>query len=406
MVTIVRIPKVFTSFFRPLKQTFSSRAWPHFWGLVMAIAACSEHSLRTLNRRLRDHTHRTNDGEFLWRSAWDESAVLQTIALDTLKRLHHKGEPLYFVIDDTQVLKRAKKMDGVGRLYHAATGTYGDGHTILKVCLLYRGVTIPWGSCVYVKKDLAPTLQLPFIKLSALAAQAIRDANLPVANVTVLFDSWYLCPCVVQAVRARGWHFISVAKANRAVRVGRQSHLIKTYAPNVLRRSGRPMRIVGRSSTQRYRVAERIGSLKRVGDVKVVFSRRRGESKTLAIVTDDLKRSARTVIAHYAYRWSIELLIKDEKQQLGLGAYRYRRYRAVVRHLHLVDAAYACLTHLGLTRQRAQGDPPNDMMLRLPSIRQLKHDLRQELWREAMEDVVTCSRERPVIKRIQRLLAA
>jgi SRSO17 transposase len=355
---------------------------------------------------LRDHTHRTNDGEFLWRSAWDESAVLQAIALDTLKRLHRKGEPLYFVIDDTQVLKRAKKMDGVGRLYHAATGTYGDGHTILKVCLLYRGVTIPWGSCVYVKKDLAPTLKLPFIKLSALAAQAIRDANLPVGDVTVLFDSWYLCPCVVQAVRARGWHFISVAKANRALRVGRQSHLIKTYAPNVLRRSGRRMRIVGRSSTQRYRVAERIGSLKKVGDVKVVFSRRQGESKTLAIVTDDLKRSARKVIAHYAYRWSIELLIKDEKQQLGLGAYRYKRYRAVVRHLHLVDVAYACLTHLGLKRQRAQGDQPKDTVLRLSSIRQLKQDLRQELWREAVDEVVRCRQDQPVIKRLRKILAA
>ena len=173
-----------------------------------------------------------------------------------------------------------------------------------------------------------------------------------------------------------------------------------------MRRSGRPIRIVGRSSTQRYRVAERLGWLKKVGDVKVVFSRRRGESRTLAIVTDDLKRSARKVIAHYAYRWSIELLIKDEKQQLGLGAYRYQRYRAVVRHLHLVDTAYACLTHLALKRQRAQGDPPNDTMLRLPSIRQLRQDLRQELWREAMKEVVTCSSEQPVIKRIQRLLAA
>ncbi len=406
MVTIVQIPKVFTSFFRPLKQSFSRRAWPHFWGLVTAMAVSSDHHLRALNRLLRNHPHRTNDGEFLWRSAWDESAVLQAIALDTLKRLHHKGEPLYFVIDDTQVLKRAKKMDGVGRLYHAATGTYGDGHTILKVCLLYRGVTIPWGSCVYVKKDLAAKLKLPFVKLSALAAQAIRDANLPGYDVTVLFDSWYLCPCVVQAVQARGWHFISVAKANRSLWVGRQSHALKTYGPNVLRRSGRGMRMAGRSRVQHYRVAERVGSLKKVGDVKVVFSRRRGESKTLAIVTDDLKRSARKVIAQYAYRWSIELLIKDEKQQLGLGAYRCKRYRAVVRHLHLVDVAYACLTHLGLTRQRAQGDPPNDTMLRPPSIRQLKQDLRQELWREAVNEVVKRSSDKPVIKRIQRLLAA
>ena len=45
------------------------------------------------------------------------------------------------------------------------------------------------------------------------------------------------------------------------------------------------------------------------------------------------------MVADYLRRWSIELLIKDEKQNFGLGAYRVLRYRAVVRHLHLVDCA-------------------------------------------------------------------
>jgi hypothetical protein len=37
-------------------------------------------------------------------------------------------------------------MQAVGKLHHHATGKYGIGHTILKVCLYYRGVTIPWAS--------------------------------------------------------------------------------------------------------------------------------------------------------------------------------------------------------------------------------------------------------------------
>ena len=65
---------------------------------------------------------------------WDESAVLRDIALATLKRLYRKrGGPCYFILDDTQVLKRAKKMEAVGRLYHHATGRYGTGHTILGI---------------------------------------------------------------------------------------------------------------------------------------------------------------------------------------------------------------------------------------------------------------------------------
>jgi SRSO17 transposase len=112
------------------------------------------------------------------------------------------------------------------------------------------------------------------------------------------------------------------------------------------------------------------------------------------------------VVADYLRRWSIELLIKDEKQHLGLGAYRVLRYRAVVRHLHLVDAAYACLTHVGLKAQRAQGQKKTKRVLRLPPIRQLKADLQRAVWNEAVKDVVKASHERPVLRRLEKLLAA
>src|SRR5690606_33662201 len=122
-----------------------------------------------LVRLLRNCTHRTNHGEFLWRSDWDESAVMQEIALDMLKSLlSRKDKDLFFVIDDTQTLKRAKKMAAVGKLFHHATGKYGTGHTILKVCLHYRGGTIPWGSWIYVKREHVKKLGIPFKKLTEL----------------------------------------------------------------------------------------------------------------------------------------------------------------------------------------------------------------------------------------------
>ncbi|NIL99208.1 MAG: transposase, partial [Planctomycetales bacterium] len=104
--------------------------------------------------------------------------------------------------------------------------------------------------------------------------------------------------------------------------------------------------------------------------------RRRGDRKVLALVTDDLRASMKKVVADYLKRWAIELLIKDEKQQLGLGDYRVLRYRAVVRHLHLVDIAYACLTHLGLKTQCAQGGQKKAKVLRLDAISQLKARMR------------------------------
>lgn len=406
MLTIGHLPAVLSSFFRPHRQKLPRRAWPHFWGLVMAIGMATEHTLERLNALLRNHTHRTNDGEFLWRSRWDESWVLREIALDTLKRLYRKGEPLYLILDDTQTLKRAKKMDAVGQRYHHAEKRYAHGHTILKVRLYYRGVTIPWGSWRYVKKDAAPALQRPFRKLTELAAQAIRQANLPAGvAITVPFDSYDPCPTVVQAVRDRGWHYIGVGKSNRRFALDGRSHRLSRYGPNGLRRSGRWMEIPGLKGRRAYRVAERIGHLKKLGEVKVVFSRRRGERSVIALVTDDWSRPARKVVADSLRRWSIELLIKDEKQHLGLGDYRVLRYRAIVRHLHLVDAAYACLTHLGLKTYGVQGHHKTKNVLHLPPIRRLKADLQRVVWREAIDDVAKVSHERPVLRRLEKLLA-
>jgi len=232
-------------------------------------------------------------------------------------------------------------MDAVGKLYHHASRTYGTGHTILKACLWHRGVTIPWGSWLYVKKEHAGKLKLPFARLTELAADAIRHLPLPsTMNVTVLFDAYYLCATVAKAVENKGWHYISVGKSNRRFAADNRSHHLNTYGPNLLRRSGNWRKIAGLQKTNCYRVARRIGTMKKLGEVQVVFSRRRGDRKAIALVTNDLARPARKVVADYLRRWSIELLIKDEKQHLGLGAYRVLRYRAVVRHLHLVDCAY------------------------------------------------------------------
>jgi len=408
MITIGKIPKKLQSFFKPAKKQVSEHVYGYFWSMVLSICISHGSTIDKLVKSLRNSTHRTNHGEFLWRSIWDESVVTQQIALDMITNLFNKKDRhLFFIIDDTQTLKRAKKMQAIGKLHHHATGKYGTGHTILKVCLYYRGVTIPWTSLLYIKKEHAGELEIPFYKLTELAAQAIRDAALPEKfNVTVLFDAFYLCPNVVNACKDRKWHYIGVGKSNRWFTVGSVKRKLAKYGGNVLRNSGIWCNIAGLRKTKKYRLAERIGKLNKLGTVRIVFSRRKGENKHIALVTDDLRASMKTIVAYYLKRWSIEMLIKDEKQHLGLGDYRVKRYQAVVRHLHLVDCAYACLTHIGIKTYRAQGQNKSNNVLRLEPISKLKDRMRRIVWQENVQDVIKHSHEKPVIRRLEKLLAA
>ena len=408
MIKIGRIPKKLQSFFKPIRDHFTQRAWEHFWALTMAITIAHKVTIDRLTRALRDSTHRTNHGEFLWRSVWNSSIVMQQIALDMLLSLFNKNDrQLFFIIDDTQTLKRAKKMQAIGKLRHHATGKYGTGHTIIKASLYYRGVTIPWGSWLYIKKEHARKLEVPFHKLTELAAEAIRSARLPAKfQVKVLFDAFYLCPKVVNACKEQKWHYISVGKSNRWFMLGSGQHKLGKYGRNVLRNSGKWYNIAGLRKTRKYRLAERVGSLNKLGMVKVVFSRRRGENKHIALVTDNLSSSMKTIVKDYLKRWSIEMLIKDEKQHLGLGDYRVLRYQAVVRHLHLVDCAYACLTHMGIKAYRAQGQNKAKRVLRLEPISKLKESMHRIIWQENLKDVIKYSHEKPVIRRLEKLLVA
>jgi len=246
------------------------------------------------------------------------------------------------------------------------------------------------------------------MKLTELAGQIILDADIPDKfDVTVLFDAFYLCPAVVNACKKRKWRYIGVSKSNRWLTVNSIKHKVGKYGRNILSRTGRWYSIKGLRKTSSYKLAQRVGTMNKLGQVKVVFSKRRGDRTVIALVTNDIRLSIKKIVSRYLKRWAIEVMIKEQKQHLGLGDYRVLRYRAIVRHLCLVDSAYACLTHVGINSQRAQGNKKDTKyMLRLPPISQLKTHMHQIVWNQEVQNVIKVSHDKKVIRRLEKLLAA
>jgi len=414
MFRIGRMPRYCKSFFVPLRDYFHRPAWRHFQQLVLAMTIGTTMTLERLAALLQETTHRTNHGEFLWRSDWDESAVLQAAALRQLRWLRRgarSNEPCYLIFDDTPVEKFGRTMDGLMKTYHSASKRWMWGHLIVKAALFYRGVTIPWATHLYLNWTEAQRLGRPLVKRTDWVAQVIREASLPAKlKVVVLFDAFYLSRQIARAVNERGWTYVSMGKRNQRFTPDTQPHgpsrSLGRYGRNLLRRRGRWGRVSGIGSTHAYRLASQTGRLRGFDAVQIVASRRRDHRPLHVLVTNDRRAAARVVLDHYLKRWTIELLIKDQKQHLGLGDYRVLRYRAVVRHLHLVDLAYACLTHAAVTSRHAQGQVKTSNVLRLPTVSQLKVQMRQAVWQEVVEQVIKKSHERAVVRRLERLIAA
>jgi SRSO17 transposase len=404
MFRIVRFPQKLTRFFAPLEGRFHWGHFQYFRTLVLAVAfAWGRRNVANLCRYLEAQTHRTRHNNFLLLDRWDPPAALRQKAMETLASMRpRRGETVYLIVDDSGKRKRGKHMEAVGWIRDAATGKSVRGHLYVAAVLQCRGVTIPWGVRLYVKKPDCRKLGLPFRKTTELAADLIGEFTPPEGvKVVVLFDSYYLCKTVVKACRAKGFRFASTLKANRNLFRGGRKLKAGTYAYRAWQRGSK--KAVRRGNATYQLVDAGWMAVGDLGSLHVVFSRKQGEKKVLGIVSDDPELSARQVVETYTHRWAIEVFFKDVKQHLGLGQYQNGSWRAAVTHLHLVCFAYALLTHLRL--EGAQGKSKKCHAAAM-STTEAQNELRRLVWRDLVAYLEELPDGTSVVKELERLPVA
>jgi len=327
---------------------------------------------------------------FLTKAEWDAPELLLKNAHSMLLRLGYKAaDTVYLIVDDTQKSKRGKRMDAASKIFLHAEKVYAIGHTILGLAFVYRGVVIPCAIRLWASKDYCDKSKkcnnkheaVEFKKLTQLAVEAVESVTLPSqGKMIVLFDRFYLCDIIAKSCNNKGFSYIGAVKDNRNFYPdGRANDKKKVgaYSKNILDRDGRWVSISG--SGKEHCVAERIGDMKKLGRVKLAFSRRRGERSRLVVATNNLKFGAKSLIEHYRHRWPIEILFKISKQHLGLGDDQFLRYTAVARYLHLVMISHHLLTHLATDRLGEKVLRKGCGELRLASIEQMQGILRNML---------------------------
>jgi hypothetical protein len=410
MPRIGRFPPFGKRFFRRARKLIGSCHFAHFWRAVVSLGAMQgRRSMRKLEACCRNHSTRQSIGFFLSKAHWDAPQLLAETAIDTLKGLGWQpGDPLHVVFDDTQKRKRGQLMEAVSKIFLHAEKVYAQGHTILGCAIVYRDVVIPyavrlWASSAFCQQTHEKSYDdepVEFRKLTQLVADLI--AQMPLTHVTVLFDSYYLCPNVTHACAAKKYRWVGVAKKNRSFFPDgrdRDKRRLSAYGANTLKRLGTWVTHKGR----KYRLAERVGRLSKLGRVKLVFSRRANEKSWIAMATNETRWGALRVLDHYLNRWPIEMLFKESKQYLGLGDYQMLRYRGIARYLHLVLIAHLLLTHLGARAQGAQAED-KDKPLDLPSAPQLQLLLREKLWDDTINSMQQSTRDRQIGKKLKRVI--
>ncbi len=425
MITIGQIPRILEPFLAGLETHFSKPQFRHFRALLMALAVSfGRRNVASLYAAMQETTCRQKLNDFMVESRWAAEDVLRDAALFTLMSMEPRnGERLEILVDGSGKRKRGQSMDALGFIREAGIPCSVPGHKFLKVALRFRGVILPWAIDMYIPKkffkrpagkDLAERTGRRFGTLNEMAAALLAtmpDEWASFLKVYVLMDSGFCNPTVCSAVREKGLHFICAAQSTRNFWVDRgrrktKKVTLRRHTPGVLRYQGRDVELEPKrpgGKKRRFRLATQTGTMKGIGRIRCVFSKRRSDGSVLALVTSDLDLSAEEVATGYGWRWEIEVTLKALKQHLGLGDYQHRWFEGALHHLHLSCLAHLALTFAELNRLGKKAQRKNAVLL-LPSTRDLQNRLRAIIWRDTLHELRRPTCRDQIIYHLERSL--
>jgi hypothetical protein len=315
---------------------------------------------------------------------WHEHAFGQVLA--TAIKLGVDGD--WFVIFDgtdtrrgglakVQNTRRYGKKPKTKKGARPATQT----HTfLLGLLLLPCGLRLPlprqsWYTRAYAKSQgLTYRSQVELAAASLLWLRPLLPANTP---LVVLADSLFDGQRLFTLGREHGWTVISKLKGNRTfaddpgTRVVAYGQALDTAkfrcgrwcrgqeaTAGYRRQESRPPRAHEKRAYDYHSERRQVSTL---GEVQVVYSWKQPSNPSkpdrrsfAALVTNDLRLSARKVIEYYELRWQIEVFFRELKGRLGLQDYAGTSFPAYERYVTLALLGYMVLEYQRLRGLRGQ----------------------------------------------------
>lgn len=180
--------------------------------------------------------------------------------------------------------------------------------------------------------------------------QMLETVRLPswVRQIIVAGDAGFAANPTLKLIDKKGWTYVFAMARNRKFMSGKYVSDLMRYLP----KSSYRRRAIHKPDGRRcdYWVFEKRATLHNLGDVTMVLSKKRrhaGPNQVRLFVTNLQDVNASTVLSQYAWRWGVEVTIKELKGGLHLGQMQVTRDAdRVARSVALSVCAYLLLVRL------------------------------------------------------------
>ena len=275
-----------------------------------------------------------------------------------------------FVLDDTDIVKTGKTIEFIGKIFNHVTRTYPLGFKMLTLGL-YDGKSLvavdfslhrekgKSGNYGMSKKELKAQFhkkrgkespsnkrakELDEKKTEVAVSMVKRAVKNGLMASYVLMDSWFTNDYMIKSIRSiknGAMHLLGMCKMDKRKYCLNGKEL---NSHQIITRNERKRSKYSRKHKSRYItvVADYKGE-----KVKLFYIKYHNSKNWTLILTTDLKLKFVQAIELYQIRWTIEVLFKECKQYLRLGACQNTDFDG-----QIADATMALVTHTILTLQR------------------------------------------------------
>jgi hypothetical protein len=291
-----------------------------------------------MNDQFVEHRDQSTKNRFINDSPWSAVKVnRKRIQLILQKVKSVSRRKCFLVIDDVKCshCKDTRRMAQLSFFKDTTNGGWVNAHVIVTAHLF-----TPLGHFPIDFRFYYPNGTITKIRLACCLVKKALYLGLPFK--TVVFDSWYLAPELIDFIEALNLDikWVSRLASNRVMLSVRGRMPIVGYLKDLNSAAWVKMDI----DRKTYTVHVQNLKLSDHRKVRMVaYQDREEESGYTMLVSNGLDWEPASVIRAYHHRSTIDAFYRDAKQNLGLEGYMLRDIKGIKRHWYLVFVAFTLL---------------------------------------------------------------
>lgn len=349
MIKIVKAPLQLESFLNEFKDLFTKPSFGSFRDLCGALSVCDKSKTvanlcDTMAECREGKKSRSSYNWFFSDANWDENDVAQRKVNLFIEALDlRKNDRLLLIIDDTYNEKDGSKTDGVGKFYDHSKDAYIWGNNFVTSVVQSKGLFIPHKAKMYIKND-DETVDFK-TKMDIAFEEIIKPLQIPEGiNLYIVFDSWWFSSDLFSNCLKLGHNIVCQLKSDKKVGINKDMYFqARDLANQIEDRYFVKERINVRGKKKTYYAFEKKVIIDKIGEVKLVISKRRKDGDSKCFMSTDVSLSSKEILSIYEDRWDIETAHRETNQKLGFKDYQLRDKRSIERFIQVVFSVWTAI---------------------------------------------------------------